>query len=111
MNDQVLVVTTNDVPGYDVVEVYGEIFANQVRARNVVSSVFSVGFRQLVGGRVGALTKVLVKSRQQVIDELKQEAANLGANAVLAMRFDASSMDGGMTELVAYGTAVGLAKK
>ena len=107
MNDQVLIVTatTNDIPGYEVVEVYGEVFGLIVRSRNMFSN-FGASLRTIFGGEVGGYTKLLSDTREQALDRLRQEAAAKGANAVIAMRFDSSDIGGIMNEVAAYGTAV-----
>jgi uncharacterized protein YbjQ (UPF0145 family) len=101
----VLITTTNDVPGYAVDEVYGEVFGLTVRSRNLGSQM-GAGFKSLVGGELKGMTKALVDSRNDVIDRMVEEAEAKGANAVVAMRFDTSEMGGTWTEICAYGTAV-----
>lgn len=105
MNDTILVVTTNDVPGYEVVEVYGEVFGVLTRSRNVVSS-FGASLKSIVGGEIGAYTKLLSDSRIEATERMKLAAAEKGANAVLAMRFDTGDIGQTMNEVAAYGTAV-----
>lgn len=107
--DEILIVTTNDVPGYKVVEVYGEVFGLIVRSRNVFSNV-GASFRTIFGGEVGGYTKLLSESRLQAVGRLREAAAAKGANAVLAMRFDTGDIGGVMNEVAAYGTAVKLEK-
>jgi len=108
--DEILVVTTNDVPGYEVVEVYGEVFGLIVRSRNIFSNIGS-SFRTVFGGESGGLTKLLVDSRGKAMDRLREEAANKGANAILAMRYDTGDIYNIMNEVAAYGTAVKIQKK
>jgi len=100
-----LISTMNDVPGYRVTQVFGEVFGLTVRSRNI-GSQFGAGLKSLVGGELKGMTKNLVNSRQDVIDRMVEEAQAKGANAVLAMRFDTSEMAGNWTEICAYGTAV-----
>ena len=100
-----LISTMNDIPGYQVTEVMGEVFGLTVRSRNIGSQL-GAGFKSLVGGELKGMTKNLVSSRQEVIDRMVEEAAAKGADAVLAMRFDTSEMGGNWTEICAYGTAV-----
>ncbi|HUI04160.1 MAG TPA: YbjQ family protein [Acidimicrobiales bacterium] len=100
-----LISTMNDIPGYEVTEVLGEVFGLTVRSRNIGSQL-GAGFKSLVGGELKGMTKNLVSSRQEVIDRMVEEAAAKGADAVLAMRFDTSEMGGNWTEICAYGTAV-----
>jgi uncharacterized protein YbjQ (UPF0145 family) len=110
MNDQVIVVTTNEVPGYEVTQTYGEVFGLIVRSRNAFSN-FGASLRTIVGGEVGGYTKLLTDSRNQAVDRLKQAAVERGGNAVLAMRFDTGDIGGTMNEVAAYGTAVTIQPK
>ena len=107
MQNDILTVTTNDVPGYEVVEVYGEVFGVMTRSRNALSS-FGAGLKSIVGGEIGAYTKLLSDSRIEATERMKKAAADKGANAVLAMRFDTGEIGQNMNEVAAYGTAVRL---
>jgi uncharacterized protein YbjQ (UPF0145 family) len=107
--DDVIVVTTNDVPGYEVVAVYGEVFGLIVRARNVFSNV-GAGFRTVFGGEAKGYTTLLADSRDQAVDRLRDAAREHGANAVLGMRFDCNEIANMMSEVAAYGTAVTIRK-
>ena len=104
-----LISTMNDVPGYQVTEVLGEVFGLTVRSRNI-GSQFGSAFKSLAGGELKGMTKNLSDSRQQVIERMTQEAQARGADAVLAFRFDTSEMGGNWTEICAYGTAVKISK-
>ena len=104
-----IITTTNDLPGYEVEEVLGEVFGLTVRSRNVGSQL-GAGLKSLVGGELKGMTKALADSRAQVIERLTDEAQSRGGNAVLAMRFDTSEMGGTWTEICAYGTAVRVRK-
>jgi uncharacterized protein YbjQ (UPF0145 family) len=99
----------NDLPGYEIVEVLGEVFGLTVRSRNV-GSQFGAGLKSLVGGELKGMTKNLVASRHEVIQRMVEEAQAKGGEAVLAMRFDTSEMGGNWTEICAYGTAVRIRK-
>jgi uncharacterized protein YbjQ (UPF0145 family) len=111
MDNQILVVTTttNDIPGYKVDEVFGEVFGLVVRSRNLFSN-FGASLRTIFGGEVGGYTRLLSDTREQALDRLRQEASSKGANAVIAMRFDSSDIGGIMNEVAAYGTAVKITK-
>jgi uncharacterized protein YbjQ (UPF0145 family) len=100
-----LVTTTNDLPGYEIQEVLGEVFGLTVRSRNVGSQI-GAGLKSILGGELRGMTKALTDSREQVMQRLVEEAEGRGANAILAMRFDTSEMGGTWTEICAYGTAV-----
>ena len=107
MND-VLISTMNDLPGYKVTEVYGEVFGLTTRSRNFVSSM-GQGFKQIAGGEIKGYTTLQHSSREEAIERLKAEAAAKGANAILAMRFDSSTF-GTVDSVAAYGTAVKVEK-
>jgi uncharacterized protein YbjQ (UPF0145 family) len=101
----VLISTMNDIPGYEVTEVLGEVFGLTVRSRNIGSQL-GAAFKSMAGGELRGMTKNLVDSRNEVIARMTQEAQARGADAVLAMRFDTSEMGQNWTEICAYGTAV-----
>jgi uncharacterized protein YbjQ (UPF0145 family) len=100
-----LIVTTNDAPGYRVVKTLGVVRGITVRSRNAISDVVG-GLQSMLGGRVGAYVKLAETSRQEAYDELVAHARDMGANAILAMRYDANEIMPGITEVLAYGTAV-----
>jgi uncharacterized protein YbjQ (UPF0145 family) len=100
-----LITTANDIPGWDIDEVYGEVFGLTVRSRNIGSQI-GAGLKSIVGGELKGMTKALVDSREQVIARMVEEAEAKGANAIVAMRFDTSEMGSNWTEICAYGTAV-----
>jgi uncharacterized protein YbjQ (UPF0145 family) len=108
-NDAVLVTTMNDIPGYKIVAVYGEVFGLICRARNVLSNM-GAGLRTVFGGEVAGYTQLLSDSRQQAIDRLRLAAMEKGGNAVVAMRFDCNEIGNIMSEIAAYGTAVQIQK-
>ncbi len=110
MDGQVIAVTTNEIPGYDVVAVYGEVFGLMTRSRNLVSN-WGAGLKSIVGGEIKAYTKLLTDSRIEATERMKQAAAERGANAILAMRFDTGDIGGTMNEVAAYGTAVKIQPK
>jgi uncharacterized protein YbjQ (UPF0145 family) len=97
--------TMNDLPGYEIEEVFGEVFGLTVRSRNLGSQI-GAGFKSLVGGELKGMTKMLADGRQHATDRLVQEAEAKGANAVIAFRFDTSELGSTWTEICAYGTAV-----
>jgi uncharacterized protein YbjQ (UPF0145 family) len=104
-----LITTMNDVPGYAIDEVYGEVFGLTVRSRNI-GSQFGAGLKSILGGELKGMTKALIDSREQVTERMVAEAEAKGANAIVAMRFDTSEMGDTWTEICAYGTAVRIAK-
>lgn len=108
---EVLVVTTttNDIPGYKVTKVHGEVFGLIVRSRNLFSN-FGASLRTIFGGEVKGYTNLLSDSREQALERLRQAASERGANAVIAMSFDSGDIGGVMNEVAAYGTAVTIEK-
>ena len=100
-----IVTTMNDIPGYTVDEVYGEVMGLTVRSRNVGSQI-GAQLKAILGGELKGMTKALVDSRHEVMERMSQEAETKGANAIIAMRFDTSEMGPNWTEICAYGTAV-----
>ncbi len=100
-----LISTMNDVPGYEITEVIGEVFGLTVRARNIGSQI-GAGFKSILGGELKGMTKQLIESRQESIQRLIEEAESKGANCILAMRFDVSDLGGNWSEICAYGTAI-----
>src|SRR5260221_8850416 len=104
-----LTVTTNDVPGFRIDAVYGEVFGLTVRSRNAFSQM-GAGLKSMFGGELKGMTKALVDSRNEVMQRMIQEAINRGANAIVGMRFDTSEMGDVWTQVCAYGTAVTISR-
>jgi len=100
-----LVVTTNDIPGWEIQRVCGEVFGLTVRSRNVFSQ-FGAGLKSLAGGELRGMTENLINSRNEVMGRMLESARSRGGNAVIGMRFDTSEMGDTWTEICAYGTAV-----
>ena len=108
--NEVLVVTTNDIPGYEITEVCGEVFGLIVRSRNMFSNI-GASFRTIFGGEVKGYTTLLSDSREHALARLRAAAEAKGANAVVAFRFDSGDIGGVMNEVAAYGTAVKIVKR
>src|SRR4051794_9328436 len=100
-----LISTMNDLPGYTIDEVLGEVFGLTVRSRNVGSQI-GASFKSLVGGELKGMTKMLAEGREHAQQRLGQQAEALGANAVLAFGSDRWELGSTWTEICAYGTAV-----
>jgi len=100
-----LITTGNDLSGYEITEVIGEVFGLTVRARHLGSQI-GAGFKSLVGGELRGMTTMLAEGRQQAIARLVDEATGRGGDAIIAMRFDTSELGSTWTEICAYGTAV-----
>jgi uncharacterized protein YbjQ (UPF0145 family) len=100
-----LIVTTNDVPGYRIEAVLGEVMGMTVRSANIGANIIA-GFRAIGGGEVDEYTRLVYESRQQVMQRMWQDATSRGANAIVAMRFDTGEIGQAFSEICAYGTAV-----
>jgi uncharacterized protein YbjQ (UPF0145 family) len=100
-----LVVTTENVPGYHRRQTLGQVYGVIVRSRGLGGNIVA-GLRSIVGGEIHEYTQLLEESRRQAIDRMVLNATAMGANAVVMMRFDSSEMGQNMSEIVAYGTAV-----
>lgn len=100
-----IITTMNDLPGYEIEEVIGEVFGLTVRARNI-GSQFGASLKSLIGGELKGMTKMLAEGRSHAQQRLVEEAESKGANAVIAFRFDTSELGTTWTEICAYGTAV-----
>ncbi|GJD54060.1 hypothetical protein OPKNFCMD_6841 [Methylobacterium crusticola] len=99
-----IIVTTETVPGCRVREVRGPCFGAVVRSRGAVGN-FTAGLRTLMGGEISEYSQLIEEARGQALERMAHHATQLGANAVLTMRFDSSAADQNMMEVVAYGTA------
>ena len=100
-----IVVTSEEIAGKKVVRTLGLVRGNTVRARHIGSDILA-GLRNIVGGEVHEYAKLIAESREQSLDRMVEEAAELGANAIIATRFTTSVMVAGAAELLAIGTAV-----
>jgi uncharacterized protein YbjQ (UPF0145 family) len=104
-----IIATTNDLPGYRVDEILGTATGITVRARHVGAQVVA-GLKSIVGGELKGLTKQLAQSRDEAVQRLVENAQEMGATAVIAIRFDSDEIGQGYQEIVAYGTAVRVTK-
>ena len=100
-----IVATTNDLTGHRIVRHIGMVRGVTVRSRNAISDAIG-GVQSMLGGRVGVYVKLAETARQEAYDDLVAHAREMGANAILAMRYDANEIMPGVTEVLAYGTAV-----
>jgi len=100
-----LTATTNDISGHRIVRHIGVVRGITVRSRNLVSDAIG-GVQSMLGGRVGAYVKLAEVSRQEAFNELIEHARATGANAILALRYESNEIMPGITEVLAYGTAV-----
>ncbi|MFQ6366529.1 heavy metal-binding domain-containing protein [Lactococcus lactis] len=99
-----IIVTANEVAGYKITEVYGEVFGLTTRSRNAFSSM-GQNLKTVVGGEIAGYTKLQHETREKAISRMIEEAIAKGANAVIAMRFDSSTF-ANIDSVAAYGTAV-----
>jgi uncharacterized protein YbjQ (UPF0145 family) len=100
-----IVVTTNELPGHRVVKTLGMARGLTVRSRSIVGNV-GAAIQIFFGGNITLYTKLAEQARQEAYEALKADAERMGANAVLAMRYDANEIASAVTEVLAYGTAV-----
>ena len=100
-----IVSTTNDLAGYKIVKVIGLVRGITVRSRNVIGNIAG-GIQSIFGGKLSIYVDLAETARQEALDHLAQHATATGANAVIAMRYDANEIMEGITEVLAYGTAV-----
>jgi uncharacterized protein YbjQ (UPF0145 family) len=100
-----IVATTNDLAGYRVVRTIGLVRGITVRSRSVLGN-FAGGVQQIFGGKLSIYVNLAETARAEALDHLTEHARAQGANAILAMRYDANEIMDGVTEVLAYGTAV-----
>lgn len=100
-----IIVTTNEIPGYRIEAVMGEVMGMTVRSAHVGAN-FMAGIKSLGGGEIQEYTKLVYESRNTVMNRMVEDAEKRGANAVTCMRFDNGDIASQFTEVCAYGTAV-----
>ena len=100
-----IIVTTNDIAGYRIDAICGEVMGLTVRSRDIGAS-FTASLRSIAGGELPEMTRLLYESRHEVMRRMIAEAEAKGANAIVAMRFDTSHLGTNWTEVCAYGSAV-----
>jgi uncharacterized protein YbjQ (UPF0145 family) len=105
----VIVVNIETVPGTRVVSVKGLVQGNTVRAKHVGKDI-AAGLKNIIGGELKGYTELLTESRQEAVARMTEQAQQLGANAIVNVRFATSSITAGASELYVYGTAVVLAR-
>lgn len=101
-------ITTETIKGREIVEVLGLVRGNTIRARHMGRDIMA-GLRNIVGGEIKEYTRMLSQARNQAVERMVKEAEELGADAVIGMRFTTSQTMSGAAEILAYGTAVKLA--
>ena len=103
--DSAMVTTANELPGYRIVRNLGIVRGITVRSRSVLGNL-AAGIQTIVGGNITVLTELCEKAREEAYEILLQHAAQHGANGIVCMRYDANEVMQGVTEVLAYGTAV-----
>jgi uncharacterized protein YbjQ (UPF0145 family) len=104
-----MVTTGNELPGYRIVRNFGIVRGITVRSRSVLGNL-AAGIQTIIGGNISILTELCEKAREEAYEILLQHAAQHGANAIVCMRYDANEVMQGVTEVLAYGTAVQVEK-
>jgi uncharacterized protein YbjQ (UPF0145 family) len=104
-----MVTSANELPGYRIVRNFGIVRGITVRSRSVLGNL-AAGIQTIVGGNISILTELCEKAREEAYEILLQHAAQHGANAIVCMRYDANEVMQGVTEVLAYGTAVEVQK-
>jgi uncharacterized protein YbjQ (UPF0145 family) len=99
--------TTDKIPGREITEILGVARGSTVRARNIGRDILA-GFKNIVGGEIDEYTKLQAQSREQALQRMTQDAENMGADAIVNIRFATSMIMQGASEILAYGTAVKL---
>lgn len=100
-----IIVNTDFVPGKTIKEIVGLVKGNTVRAAHLGKDVLAA-FRNIVGGEVSDYTKMIAESREQSLDRMKEEAEQMGANAIINVRFATAEVMRSAAEILVYGTAV-----
>ena len=103
--DPAMTTTAFDMPGYRIVKTFGVVRGIIVRSRSIVGTI-GAGLQTLVGGNISILTNLCEKTRQDALEQMLDHARQLGANAVVGLRYDATEVMQGVTEVLCYGTAV-----
>ena len=103
--EPMMVTTSTELPGYRIVRNFGIVRGIIVRSRSLLGSI-GAGLQTIIGGNITLLTELCEKTREDAYELMLQHAAEHGANAVVAMRYDATEIMQGVTEVLAYGTAV-----
>ena len=100
-----IVTTAETIPGHEITEVLGIVRGNTIRARHIGRDIMA-GLRNIVGGEITDYTKMMAESREQAIDRMIENAQNLGANAIVGIKFSTSMVIQMAAEILVYGTAV-----
>ena len=106
-----MIITTQDkLEDYDIIKTIGLVQGSTIRARHIGNDILA-GLRNIIGGEVHEYTKMLAESREQALDRMKKSAENMGADAIVCMRYTTSTVMQGMAEFLSYGTAVKIKRR
>ncbi len=100
-----IITTTDNIPGKNIVQTFGMVYGNAARSRNIGRDIMALA-KNITGGEVLEYTKLIAEVRDQSIDRMVEQAEKIGANAICAVRFSSSSVASGVSESLVYGTAV-----
>ncbi|UCE04549.1 MAG: YbjQ family protein [bacterium] len=100
-----IIATSSEIAGKKIVKTLGLVRGNTIRARHVGKDILA-GFKNILGGEIEEYTKLMAEAREQSLDRMSQRAEELGANAIIDVRFSTSYIMGAASEILAYGTAV-----
>lgn len=107
--DKSKITTSTGFTGYLIIKEFGVVRGITVRSRNIIAN-FGAGLQSLFGGNISLYTELCEKAREEAFEIMIDHAESMGANAVIAMRYDANDVAAGITEVLAYGTAVWVEK-
>jgi uncharacterized protein YbjQ (UPF0145 family) len=107
MTKEIIISSTNEIPGKQIKEILGIAKGNTVRARNIGRDI-GAGFKNIIGGEIKTYTDMISQSREEAFNRMVNSAIDMGADAVIGMRFMTSMIMAGASEMLAYGTAVKL---
>jgi uncharacterized protein YbjQ (UPF0145 family) len=110
MIEHAMITTSISLEGYQVIQNLGIVRGITVRSRSVIGNLAG-GFQTLFGGRISIYVELCEKAREEAYQQMLQHAETMGANAIINMRYDANEVMNGVTEVLAYGTAVRVEKK
>ena len=102
---EIITTTGNEIPGKKISKILGVVRGNTVRTRNMGVDIFA-SFKNIVGGEVRTYTDMTVKAREEAFNRMVNQAVDLGADAIIGIRFTTSTVMQGASEMLAYGTAV-----
>lgn len=105
MNDSILITTSTSLEGYKIIKQLGLVRGITVRSRSILGNMAG-GFMTIFGGKSAIYTELCENAREEALQLMMQHAREMGANAIINMRYDANDVMSGLTEVLAYGTAV-----